>query len=292
MMVEGIVFRGRGGFYDCVAGPEEYRCTLRGRLRHLNQEILVGDQVKLRVVRPGIGVIEEVLPRRSRLARPAVANVDQAVAVIALAEPSPDLGFLDRLLVVIEAEGLGVVICLNKADLVAEVRIEPLHRIYHALGYQVMVTSARDGRGVAELRAALAGLVNVFAGPSGVGKSSLLNAIQPGLRLQTGAVSAKIGRGRHTTRHVELLALDSGGMVADTPGFSQLWLPDIPKENLGYFFPEMDAYRGRCRFTSCLHVREPGCAVRAAVAREEIVPTRYQHYVEFLEELITRERSF
>lgn len=291
-MVEGIVFRGRGGFFDVMAGQEEYRCTLRGRLRHLNQEVLVGDRVRVRVVRAGEGVIEEVLPRKSRLIRPAVANVDQVVVVMALAEPNPDLALLDRLLVMVEAEGLGAVICLNKADLVAEAATETIYRIYHGLGYRVMVTSAKDGRGIAELRQALAGRVNVFAGPSGVGKSSLLNAIQPGLRLKTGEVSAKIGRGRHTTRHVELIALNSGGMVADTPGFSQLWLPDIPKENLSHFFPEMDTYRGKCRFTSCLHLREPDCAVRDAAERGEITRSRYEHYVEFLQELITRERSF
>ncbi|TDA65671.1 MAG: ribosome small subunit-dependent GTPase A [Clostridia bacterium] len=291
-MLEGVIFRGRGGFYDVRVGQERYRCTLRGRLRYQDQDILVGDQVRVRVLRTGEGVIEEVLPRKSKLIRPAVANVDQAVVVVGLAEPSPDLALLDRLLVMAEAEGLKKVICLNKADLVTEAEADLLRRMYVAAGYRTLVTSAKSRRGIEDLRQLLAGQVNVFAGPSGAGKSSLLNALQPGLRLKTEEVSTKIGRGRHTTRHVELLDLDGGGMVADTPGFSQLRLPDIPRENLGCFFPEMDAYQGRCRFTSCLHSREPDCAVRAAVSRREIARSRYDHYLEFLEELTTRERSF
>lgn len=289
-MLEGILLRGRGGFYDVQSDGAIWRCTLRGKHRWYGQDVLPGDRVRFRPLPGQQGTIEEVIPRENRLVRPAVANVRQVIIVMALALPPVNRLLLDRLLVMAEATGIAPVLVFNKADLVREPG--PLVPLYRSIGYTVLVTSAVTRLGIEDLAAQLRDNISVFAGPSGAGKSSLLNAIEPGLRLRTGAVSEKIGRGRHTTRHVELLPLPGGGLVADTPGFSQLDLPPMKREELAYCFPEMAARSGACRFSSCLHRSEPGCAVRAAVEAGEIDRQRYTHYLEFLEEVIEAERRY
>ena len=212
------------------------------------------------------GVIEEILPRKNELVRPAIANVDQAVVVLACSDPKPDWLFLDRLLVLIEANGLEPVICFNKSDLIDEIEgYLDIIEIYRAAGYPVVITSAAAGEGIEELRTLLKDRVSTFAGPSGVGKSSLLNKIESGLELAVGAISAKLRRGKHTTRQVELIQLSFGGLVADTPGFSQLRSTGIKPQELQQYFPEFYEASFDCKFRGCMHVKEPDCAVTELV---------------------------
>ncbi len=253
--------------------------------------LLVGDRVGVTLQPDGTGVIEEVLPRRSELLRPPVANVDQVLVVFTSVEPPWNSDLLDRILVQAEREGLSAVLALNKVDLLstkaredAEARVA----VYRSAGYPCILTSALTGEGVEALRPYLRERITVVAGQSGVGKSCLLNALRPGLTLRTGAVSTKAGRGRHTTRHVELLPLD-GGWVADAPGFSRLDLSYIPGEDLAGCFPEIVREAAGCRFRGCLHVHEPGCAVRRAAGAGAIHPDRYSRYTSFLAEIRARE---
>jgi ribosome biogenesis GTPase len=290
-MLEGVVTKGYGGFYFVYTREGLWRCTLRGKIRYRGEQVLVGDRVLVRPTGDGVGTVEEVLPRKTSLVRPPVANVDQVVIVMAAAEPEADLYLLDRLLVSVGATGLEAAVCVNKADLVESA--EPSWvKVYRRTGYPVVTTSAVTGTGLDRLVDLLAGKVSVLAGPSGVGKSSLLNALVPGLALKTGEISRKLRRGRHVTRHVELLVLPQHGLVADTPGFSSLYLPPLAREQLAGLFPEMEEYRGRCRFAVCLHYREPDCRVREAVAEGKIAPWRYEHYVRFLEEVMAEERRY
>jgi len=291
-MIQGIIIKGYSGFYYVRSGEDTYECSLRGRFRLKDQNFLPGDRVKIASVGRGRGVIEEVLPRRNELIRPPVANVDQVVIVQAFARPEPNLALLDRLLVLTEHENIEPLICFNKVDLVAETIKTDIETVYRGAGYRVVVTGARAGIGIEELQGQLAARVSVFAGPSGVGKSSLLNAIQPGLLLKTGEGSQKIKRGRHTTRHVELLPLDNGGLVADTPGFSSLNLPVMRREELVTCFPEMIGKAHLCRFSSCLHKLEPECAIKAAVEAGEVDQRRYRHYLEFLAEVMENEKKY
>ncbi len=289
-MPEGRLVRAYGGHFYVKSAGATYDCVVRGRLRRSGKEALVGDIVSFSVVGPGGGVIEDVLPRKTRLARPPVANVDQAILVVACAEPEPDLEILDRMLVVVGVERLSAVICFNKIDLVSAYASNKLARPYRRAGYTVLRTSARAGWGLERLRRVLAGKLTVFAGPSGVGKSALLNALEPGHRLRCGEVSARTGRGRHTTRFSVLLEVIPSGYVADTPGFSKLDLDALGREDLAGFFPEFSARTAGCRFSGCLHFREPGCAVKADVEDGEIPRSRYEHYLKFLDEIMNRER--
>ncbi len=287
-LVEGLVVKAYGGFYYIHDGETEWECSLRGRLRHEKQQVLVGDRVEVKPGSEHKGVVEKVLPRRSSLKRPAVANVDQAVIVFSLREPDPTPGLLERFLISARLNQIDPLICFNKVDLTNEVQVELVSRYQQT--YPVVVTSARTGEGLERLRQLLAGKVSVFAGPSGVGKSSILNTLIPGLRLRTGEVSAKLKGGRHTTRHVQLISLPEGGFVADTPGFTSLDLPDIKPEKLAEFFPEISGYDQGCYFAGCLHFKEPGCSIREAVEAGEIGEARYRQYREFLEELMDRRR--
>ncbi|NPV52900.1 MAG: ribosome small subunit-dependent GTPase A [Firmicutes bacterium] len=280
-----MVVKAYGGYFYVRAGDRVIECTVRGRLKKDKREVLVGDVVRFSGVGDRRGVIEEVLPRKTRLLRPPIANVDQAVIVSAVSNPEPDFGLIDRLLVLAECESLEILVCFNKVDLVTRYRADKVVRPYRAAGYRVLKTSAKTGAGVRRLSRALAGRISVFAGASGVGKSALLNAVQPGFRLKTGEISQKLERGRHTTRHVELLELDSGGLVADAPGFSRLSLSGITPEELSSLFPEIQRFTGQCKFTGCVHDREPWCAVKEAVTRGEICEDRYNHYLDFLREV-------
>jgi len=291
-MQEGVLIKGYGGFYYVKTGEQVWECTLRGRFRKLKQDFMPGDRVGIHILDDKRGVIEEVFPRKNRLLRPCVANVEQVVVVFALKNPDPDFLLLDRILIMIRHEGLIPVICFNKADLVPDTEVNSPVRIYQEAGYRVLVTSILLGTGINEVRDLLQGKISVFAGPSGVGKSSLLNSIQPGLNLKVGLVSSKIGRGRHTTRYVELMELENGGFVADTPGFSVLSLPSVLREDFDGFFPEIRKHALLCRFNSCLHVAEPDCSVKNAVESGEIDLGRYQRYLSLLQEVIQNERRF
>lgn len=285
-MLQGIIVKGVGGFYEVETEQGRLRCTLRGRLRLSVERVLVGDRVEVSVSGDGIGVVENILPRSSELVRPPVANIDQVLVVFAAQRPAPNLTLLDRILVQTELMGLSSVVVFTKSDLDPS-RAAELRDLYAAIPYPAFITSTVDGLGLEEVRAALQGKVSVLAGPSGVGKSSLLNALNPALNLETGEVSAKIERGRHTTRRVELLAFDQG-YVADTPGFSQLALEPGQEGRLQFAFPEFERYRDACRFRGCLHRKEPGCAVLDAVAKGEIAASRHQHYLLFYDEVRPR----
>jgi len=287
-LVQGIVVKAYSGYYYVHDGRDEWECSLRGRFRLEKQQVLVGDRVELAARHGRVGVIVKVLPRRTVLLRPPVANVDQAVIIFSVQQPAPNSVLLDRLLITASMNRVEPLICFNKIDLAAGGSMELVAR-YQAV-YRVVLTSAVTGAGLDRLRGLLRRKVSVFAGPSGVGKSTILNAILPGLKLKTGEVSEKLKRGKHTTRHVELIALPEGGLVADTPGFSNLELPDIKPADLARYFPEMENYLGKCHFTGCLHDREPACAVKEAVESGELEESRYRQYLEFLQELKSRRR--
>ncbi|MGI5840432.1 MAG: ribosome small subunit-dependent GTPase A [bacterium] len=293
-----MVIKSFNNYFLVAVGAEEFLCTRRGRFKKERQNLLTGDQVGIIVGEDGRGTIEIIQPRLSELVRPPIANVDRAVVVVACHRPEPNFYLLDKLLVMVEQTDLPVLLVVNKIDRLAdsdsglrELWAEMI-AVYRQAGYPVLRTSAKTGEGLAELREACRGRVSVLAGASGVGKSSLLNALQPGLALKTGETSAKIGRGRHTTRHVELLRVDPDGFVADTPGFTAIELPEMAANELIGCFPEMYPWQGRCRFSTCLHWQEPDCAVKAAVAEGEINAGRYEHYCEFLREIKARERRY
>lgn len=297
-MISGILLKGYSGFYYVYAEGRVWECSLRGRFRIRDQEFLTGDRVK---ILPGTGnkaTIEEVEERRNSLVRPTIANVDQAFLVFALVSPKPDLNLLDRLILQVTAAGIKPVIILNKADLarttaVGDGNVLPVEEFdfYRDLGYDLVKVSTKTGEGLLEVQEHINGKVTVLAGPSGVGKSSLVNALSPGMELKTGEVSQKLKRGRHTTRHVELMVCGDG-LLADTPGFSSLYLPSMKREDLTGYFNEFQDAPGGCRFANCMHHKEPDCAVKAAVEAGKIQRSRYEHYCQFLEEVMAAERRY
>lgn len=290
-MPEGQIVRAVGGFFDVRTPEGDFRCRARGIFKKKNLSPMVGDYVVFERTGPKEGVVTEIRPRRTLLIRPPIANVEQAVVLFSLREPPFHPVLLDRILVHCEREGLRVCICLTKADLVPDRKeAEKIIRLYTSIGYRVAITSICTGEGVDQVREWLKDTVSVFAGPSGVGKSSLLNAIHSGLKLRTGQVSAKLGRGRHTTRHVELIDLPDGGRVADTPGFSRLDFTGMEEADLGACFPEIRKHAAHCAFRGCFHREEPDCAVREAADSGEIDSVRYRHYLQFLQE-ISEERG-
>ncbi len=290
-MREGLVVKSYSNFHYVNSGGKIYECQLRGKFRRMRTPVLCGDRVKFKATGEGRGVIEEILPRKVELKRPPVANVDQTVIVFSLIQPDLDLRLVDRLVVLSEGCGLEVLLCLNKIDLVDQAEVAQVVSWYQEVGYRVVSTSAKTGFGLTDLESELAGKVSVLAGQSGTGKSSLLNGLLPGLSLRTGEVSEKLGRGRHTTRHVQLLSLTGGGLVADTPGFSRLDLPDLTPVELTNLFVDLREHASRCRFSGCIHDREPSCAVKEAVEGGTLLEWRYRHYLDFLHELQEREEN-
>ncbi|HHV72241.1 MAG TPA: ribosome small subunit-dependent GTPase A [Clostridia bacterium] len=289
-MLEGIVTKAIGGFYYVAVGDKIFEATLRGRLKR-DEKIYVGDRVKLNVLGESKAVLEELIPRRSLLFRPSVANLDKVVIVFAISQPEPNPLHLDRMLVLAEYSELDIIICLNKCELNISDSKKELFEVYKKIGYPVIFTSAKEGIGLAELDQYLRASLTVFAGPSGVGKSSLLNALQPGLKLKTGELSVKIARGKHTTRHVELLMYGKNGFVVDTPGFGNVRLDEIPSELLPNLFVEFKQ-AGNCRFQDCRHVQEPGCAVKKAVEDGVIAKSRYENYLILLKEALEVKKTW
>jgi ribosome biogenesis GTPase len=285
--LEGLVVKGWSDWFDVETEAGRLRCRPRGRLRRGSGGVMVGDRVRVLPLGGGEGAIEGVEARRTALRRPPVANVDRVAVVSAWRLPPWDPLLVDRLLVLAAAAGCQAVLAVNKVDL-----LEPGERRdmraavapYRAAGYPVVETSARTGDGLAELARLLASGITVFAGPSGAGKSHLLSRVT-GRQLRTGGLAPRVGRGRHTTRHVELLPVPGGGWVADTPGFQRLDLTGIDRRELGGFFPEFAPFAGSCRFRGCLHRGEPDCAVAAAVAGGAVSADRYARYRVLLEEV-------
>ena len=280
--VSGRIIRSLSGFYDVQTAEGLVTCRARGILRKEGNSPLTGDQVEITVER-GKGMVEKILPRRNSFVRPAVANVDALVVFAANVNPITEPFLIDRVAAIAGDQEVQVVLCINKCDLDPAV---DLVRIYEHAGFSVICTSAETGEGVEQLRQLIRGKLTAFTGNSGVGKSSILNRLCPELNLPTGEVSEKLGRGRHTTRHVELYALDKDTYVADTPGFSSFdtdQMDVILKENLQYAFPDFGRYIGDCQFRDCSHRKEPGCAVCAALEAGEIEKTRYDSYLRLYE---------
>ena len=278
----GRIIRSLSGFYDVQTPEEVVTCRGRGILRKGGQSPLTGDMVEI-TVEQGKGMIEKILPRKNRFVRPAVANVDALVVFAANANPVTEPFLIDRVAAIAQDQGVPVYLCVNKCDLDPAV---DLLRIYRNAGFPVIRASAETGEGVEQLRQLLRGKLTAFTGNTGVGKSSMLNALCPALSLATGQVSEKLGRGRHTTRHVELFCLEEDTFVADTPGFSSFdteQMDVLLKENLQYTFPDFAACLGKCRFQDCSHRAEPDCAVRAAVEAGQIEQTRYESYLRLYE---------
>lgn len=305
----GTIVKALSGYYyvypdgradDSVSDP--IQCRARGIFKKKGLSPLVGDKVVYSVAETGEGTVDELLPRSSELVRPPVANIELAVLVFSVTEPALNLQLLDKFLAHIEHAGIEAMLCLSKSDLAEEAEPEEtaaaraaladVERIYAPIGYDIVVTSSRKGAGTDALLERLRGRLSVFAGQSGVGKSSLLNAIVPGLTLETNAISSRLGRGKHTTRHCELIAIGDGGYVADTPGFSQLDFQELGIEELGYCFRELRALLPDCKFRGCTHVHEPGCAVIAALEAGEVAQSRYDNYVQFLGEMKEKKRRY
>ena len=279
----GRIVRSLSGFYDVQTPAGVVTCRGRGSLRRGGESPLTGDMVEV-TVEGGKGMVERILPRKNAFVRPAVANVDALVVFAANVNPVTEPFLIDRVAAIAGDQGVEVYICINKCDLDPAVDLE---RIYTRAGFPVIRASAQTGEGVAQLRSLLSGKLTAFTGNTGVGKSSMLNALCPGLELATGQVSQKLGRGRHTTRHVELFALDDNTYVADTPGFASFnteQMEIILKENLQYAFRDFAPYLGECQFHDCSHRAEPGCAVRRAVEAGEIEASRYQSYLQLYDQ--------
>lgn len=285
-MIEGIIIRGIGGFYYIKTSDGIVESRARGIFREQGITPLVGDKVKIRISdEDKSGYIDEILERKNELVRPPVANVTQAIIVMSIQKPDINTWLLDKFLLMAEHKNLNIIICFNKMDLSKE-KIDELKNIYENAGYQVIVTSSIDNIGLEELADSLKGNITVFAGPSGVGKSSLLNKINPNFHLETGAISVKSKRGKHTTRSVELMDLDEDSFVLDTPGFSSLDLDFIKDPvDVREYFREIKKYGAECRFLSCLHDKEPDCAVKKYVSEGIINKDRYDNYLLLLEEI-------
>lgn len=282
-LTEGMIVKGIGGFYYVASGDTVIECKARGKFRRTVGKPIVGDRVTVQMQPDGTGYLQEIAPRRNELVRPAVANLDLLVAVACAAPPQTDPFLIDKVFAIAENKGIGMLLVLNKTDLD---EADELQGIYRKAGVETLCVSAETGAGIGALLDRLHGKVSAFAGNSGVGKSSLLNRLVPDFHAQVGTISDRIQRGRHTTRHVELIALEGGGYLADTPGFSSFdteQMDLVLAEDLQYAFPEFAPYLGQCKFTGCAHVREKGCAVLAAVAAGEIPRSRHESYVKLYE---------
>lgn len=286
--MQGKIIKGIAGFYYVhVAEAGIFECKAKGIFRKEKIKPLVGDDVELEPLnmQDMTGNITAILPRKNELIRPAVANVDQAMVIFAADKPKPNFNLLDRFLIMMEQRKVETIICFNKQDLVTLQEADRLRQIYEPCGYQVLAVSAKEQQGLKQVQEVLAGKTTTVAGPSGVGKSSLINLLSPEADMETGMLSEKIDRGKHTTRHSQLLYIDDGTYIMDTPGFSSLYLMGMEAEELKWYFREFESYEPFCRFQGCSHIHEPGCAVKTSLAEGKISPIRYENYAMLYEEL-------
>ncbi len=291
--MQGKIIKGIAGFYYVhVPGEGIYECKAKGIFRKENMKPLVGDDVEMEIthVKDAEGNITQILPRKNALIRPAVANIDQALLIFAMTKPEPNYNLLDRFLIMMRRQGLECILCFNKQDLADTGQQECIEKIYKDSGCRILFVSAEKKEGIDQLAAVLHRKTTAVAGPSGVGKSSLVNCLQKGTQMETGAISEKIARGKHTTRHSELIAVSDNTYIMDTPGFSSLSLFDIEKEELKAYYPEFEPYETQCKFMTCAHIHEPVCGVREALGENRISKVRYENYVTFYEELKEKEK--
>ena len=286
-MIEGIIIKGVGGNYYVDIGNKIVECRARGLFRLKNVKPLVGDKVLIRLTEEDedAGYIEDILDRKSEIKRPAVANAQQLVIIFSVINPEPSFLLLDKLLIAARSNNLDPVICINKLDLAEEGQKEYILGIFKNTGYKIIFTSKYDESSLQGLKNILKDKLNVFSGPSGVGKSSLMNAIEPDFYLETGELSEKLKRGRHTTRHAEIFKLSFGGYAVDTPGFSSFELEGIDMYSLKNYYPEIVRYEEGCKFLDCLHYKEPDCGVKEALKDDLISEVRYNNYIKLLEQI-------
>ena len=291
--MQGKIIKGIAGFYYVhVVEFGVYECKAKGVFRKEKIKPLVGDVVEIDVLdeTEKKGNIIEILERSNELIRPAVANIDQALVVFAITKPKPHFNLLDRFLVMMESKGIPVILCFNKKDIATSEEIQQLKEIYANCGYEIVFTSARENQNIEDVKSLLKNKTTAIAGPSGVGKSSIINLLQENVQMETGSISEKIERGKHTTRHSELIWIEENTYIMDTPGFSSLYTNELEKEELKYYFTEFEPYEGNCRFLGCDHVHEPDCAVKEALEEGKIHPIRYENYLEMYKELKEKRR--
>lgn len=291
--MQGKIVKGISGFYYVhVVESGIYECKAKGIFRQQKMKPLVGDDVEIDIIseEKKTGNVAAILPRKNALIRPAVANVDQALLIFAAASPNPNFNLLDRFLVMMGRQDVPVILCFNKCDLITEEQKQEIASIYEASGCKILFVSAKKKLGLNALQEILEGKTTTVAGPSGVGKSSLINLLAPEACMETGEISKKIERGRHTTRHAELIQLKGDGYIMDTPGFSSLYLPEMEKEELQDCYPEFAAYEPYCRFQGCSHISEPDCGVKEALSEGKIHPVRYENYCQLYGELKDRKK--
>lgn len=292
-MMQGRIIKGIAGFYYVhVKEKGVYECKAKGIFRKQKIKPMVGDWVEIAVLDETTmtGNLCDILPRKNELIRPEVSNLDQAVIIFAVKKPEPNFNLLDRFMILMEMQGVDITICFNKCDLANELDKQTLLDVYRNTGYKIIFTSVKTGEGLNELRGVLADKTTTLAGPSGVGKSSLINSMQDSVCMETGEISRKIDRGKHTTRHSELIPINGSTYICDTPGFSSLYLKNMREEELKNYYPEFYEYEGHCRFQGCHHIKEPDCAVKEAFQQHKISKSRYENYVDFYNELKNQRR--
>ena len=290
--MRGRIIKGIAGFYYVQTEAGINECKAKGIVRKEKKKPLVGDYVEIKVLdeEEKEGSVEKIDPRTNELIRPAVANIDQAIVIFAVNDPKPNFMLLDRFLVTMEYQNVPTVICFNKMDLGTKEELETLQEVYGHCGYEVIFTSAAKQQGVEELKKLLRGKTSAVAGPSGVGKSSLTNLLQDEISMETGEISKKLGRGKHTTRHSQLIAIGDDTYLMDTPGFSSLYIEGMEKEELKDYFTEFRPYEGQCKYQGCVHIHEPGCSVKAALEQGKLSSLRYEDYLGLYNELKEKRR--